>query len=71
MAAVGNGHVATVVYSPTIYMNGLYNGPVGKLKTFLKSSGLSYSQLFHVQLSETERGPERLCRINQLNKGVN
>ena len=23
---VGNGHVATVVYSDTVFMNGLYNG---------------------------------------------
>lgn len=29
MAAIGNGHVATVLYSDVIYMNGLYNGPVG------------------------------------------
>ncbi|KAK6182582.1 hypothetical protein SNE40_010234 [Patella caerulea] len=29
MASVGNGHIATVVYSDTIYMNGLYNGPSG------------------------------------------
>ncbi|XP_067687127.1 protein-glucosylgalactosylhydroxylysine glucosidase-like [Haliotis asinina] len=29
MASVGNGHIATVVYSPTVYMNGLYNGPQG------------------------------------------
>ena len=35
MAAVGNGHVATVVYSPTVYMNGLYNGPVGKQNAFV------------------------------------
>ncbi|XP_076437374.1 protein-glucosylgalactosylhydroxylysine glucosidase-like [Babylonia areolata] len=27
MAAIGNGHVATVLYSPVVYMNGLYNGP--------------------------------------------
>ncbi len=26
---IGNGHVATVVYSDVIYMNGLYNGENG------------------------------------------
>ena len=30
MATVGNGHIATVVYSDTIYMNGLYNGERGE-----------------------------------------
>lgn len=29
MASVGNGHVATVVMSDTIFMNGLYNGERG------------------------------------------
>ncbi|XP_064618456.1 uncharacterized protein LOC135482416 [Liolophura sinensis] len=29
MASVGNGHLSTVVYSPTVYVNGLYNGPTG------------------------------------------
>ncbi|XP_064597126.1 uncharacterized protein LOC135463672 [Liolophura sinensis] len=29
MASVGNGHLATVVYSDTIYVNGLYNGVLG------------------------------------------
>ena len=26
LPTIGNGHVATVVYTDTIYMNGLYNG---------------------------------------------
>ena len=30
MASVGNGHVATVVDSDTVYMNGLYNGGRGE-----------------------------------------
>ncbi len=29
MPYVGNGHVATVVFSNFIYMNGLYNGENG------------------------------------------
>lgn len=29
MASVGNGHLATTVYSDTVYVNGLYNGPTG------------------------------------------
>ena len=34
MASVGNGHLATNLYSDTIFMNGLYNGELGKI-TFL------------------------------------
>ncbi|CAG4943725.1 unnamed protein product [Colias eurytheme] len=30
MASIGNGHVATNVFSDTIYMNGLYNGRKGE-----------------------------------------
>ncbi|CAL8123676.1 unnamed protein product [Orchesella dallaii] len=30
MASVGNGHVATTVYTDTVYMNGLYNGERGE-----------------------------------------
>jgi hypothetical protein len=26
LPTIGNGHIATVVYTDTIYMNGLYNG---------------------------------------------
>ncbi|XP_067687126.1 protein-glucosylgalactosylhydroxylysine glucosidase-like [Haliotis asinina] len=29
MTSVSNGHLATLVYSPTVYLNGLYNGPTG------------------------------------------
>ncbi|XP_067686916.1 uncharacterized protein [Haliotis asinina] len=29
MPSVGNGHLATVALSPTVYVNGLYNGPTG------------------------------------------
>jgi len=29
MASVGNGHLATIVYSETVFMNGLYNGEQG------------------------------------------
>ena len=31
MPYVGNGHVATVIFSDSIYMNGLYNGENGSL----------------------------------------
>lgn len=30
MASVGNGHIATTVYTDTVYMNGLYNGHRGE-----------------------------------------
>ncbi|RVE43011.1 hypothetical protein evm_012323 [Chilo suppressalis] len=30
MASIGNGHVATNVFSDTVYMNGLYNGRAGR-----------------------------------------
>ena len=30
MPSVGNGHVATVLHSVTIFMNGLYNGERGE-----------------------------------------
>lgn len=30
MASVGNGHVATTVYTDTVHMNGLYNGNRGE-----------------------------------------
>lgn len=30
MASVGNGHVATTVYTDTVYMNGFYNGERGE-----------------------------------------
>ena len=30
VATVGNGHVATLVYSDTVYINGLYNGVRGE-----------------------------------------
>ena len=30
MPSVGNGHIATGVYTDTIYMNGLYNGELGE-----------------------------------------
>lgn len=29
MASVGNGHLATIVYSETVFMNGLFNGERG------------------------------------------
>ncbi|XP_055956935.1 protein-glucosylgalactosylhydroxylysine glucosidase-like [Patella vulgata] len=43
MASVGNGHIASVVYSDTLYMNGLYNG---KLRT--------YAHQHYTQLMVTE-----------------
>lgn len=30
MPSVGNGQLATVIYTDTIYMNGLYNGGLGE-----------------------------------------
>lgn len=29
MPSVGNGHIATVLYSSSVYMNGLFNGYKG------------------------------------------
>jgi hypothetical protein len=37
LAYIGNGHVATVVYSDFIFMNGLYNGANGLYIIFLLS----------------------------------
>ncbi len=37
LAYIGNGHVATVVYSDFIYMNGLYNGENGLYIIFFLS----------------------------------
>ena len=28
---LGNGHIATNLYTDTVYINGLYNGRIGKL----------------------------------------
>lgn len=30
VASVGNGHVATTIYTDTVYMNGFYNGERGE-----------------------------------------
>ena len=30
MPSVGNGQLATVIYTDTVYMNGLYNGELGE-----------------------------------------
>ncbi|KAK7482442.1 hypothetical protein BaRGS_00026259, partial [Batillaria attramentaria] len=40
MASVANGHIATVVYSPTVYMNGLFNGPVAVFSETIRTEGL-------------------------------
>ena len=32
MPVMGNGHISTTVYSPDLYLNGLYNGEGGMYK---------------------------------------
>ena len=53
---IGNGHLATVVYSDYVYMNGFYNGENGLylrvsyffLYLFLQSKGLAIEHVFQV-----------------------
>ncbi|CAF3415662.1 unnamed protein product [Rotaria sp. Silwood1] len=47
MPYVGNGHVATVVFSDFIYMNGLYNGENGTSHRARIPSTLNWQFLIH------------------------
>ncbi|CAF2078358.1 unnamed protein product [Rotaria magnacalcarata] len=51
MPYVGNGHVATVVFSDFIYMNGLYNGDNGTSHRARIPSTLNWQFLFHPSTS--------------------
>ncbi|CAF3413981.1 unnamed protein product [Rotaria socialis] len=51
MPYVGNGHVATVVFSDFIYMNGLYNGDNGTSHRARIPSTLNWQFLFHPSIS--------------------
>jgi hypothetical protein len=53
MPYVGNGHVATVIFSDFIYMNGIYNG----------QNGLSLLRLFSIKICVSKTGTSHRARI--------
>ena len=57
MPYVGNGHVATVVFSDFIYMNGLYNGVNG---SFISCFGTVRSHSLSLGTSHRARIPSTL-----------
>ena len=61
MASVGNGHLATIVYSETVYMNGLYNGERGESHRARIPSRINVS----MELSKNEISQQRFVLDTQ------